>query len=100
MKHGRDLLRLLAGFDWSDALVLNMYLDTRPHGTSPTIRPSLVMFTDRFRQIEKTLLPRGAALDDFRIDANRVQRYLDEHAGLWLQGVAIFACTRQQLFET
>jgi ribosomal protein L30E len=95
----RDLLRQLAQFDPGDALVLSVYLDMRPHGDSPAIRPSLVMLTDRFRQIEKTLLPRGAALDNFRIDANRVQRFLDEHAGPWLQGVAIFACNSRQLFE-
>jgi hypothetical protein len=99
MQHVRDLLRQLAQFDPGDALVLSVYLDMRPHGDSPAIRPSLVMLTDRFRQIEKTLLPRGAALDNFRIDANRVQRFLDEHAGPWLQGVAIFACNSHQLFE-
>lgn len=100
MEHVRDLLRQLANFDPGDALVLSVYLDMRPHGGSPAIRPSLIMLTDRFRQIEKTLLPRGAALDHFRIDVNRVQRYLDEHAGPWLQGVAIFACNSHQLFET
>ncbi len=98
MQHVRDLLRQLAKFDPGDALVLSVYLDMRPHGDSPAIRPSLIMLSDRFRQIEKTLLPRGAALDNFRIDANRVQRYLDEHAGPW-QGVALFVCNSHNLFE-
>lgn len=99
MQHVRDLLRQLAKFDPGDALVLSVYLDMRPHGDSPAIRPSLIMLTDRFRQIEKTLLPRGEALDNFRIDANRVQHYLDEHAGPWLQGVAMFACNSHDLLE-
>ncbi|MBV9229670.1 MAG: host attachment protein [Chloroflexi bacterium] len=99
MQYTRDLLRQLANFGPGDALVLSIYLDMRPHGASPAIRPSQVMLTDRFRQIEKTLLPRGAVLDNFRIDANRVQHFLDEHAEPWLQGVAIFACTSRQLFE-
>src|SRR5215469_944882 len=99
MQHVRDLLRQLANINPGDALVLSVYLDTRPHGDSPAIRPSLIVLTDRFRQIEKTLLPRGAALDDFRLDANRVRHYLDEHAGPWLQGVAMFACNSQNLFE-
>jgi ribosomal protein L30E len=99
MQHVRDLLRQLAQFDPGDALVLSVYLDMRPHGGNPAIRPSQVMLTDRFRQIEKTLLPRGAALDNFRLDAKRVQHFLDEHAGPWLQGVAIFACNSRQLFE-
>jgi ribosomal protein L30E len=99
MQDVRDLLRKLANFDPDDALVLSVYLDMRPHGDSPAIRPSLIALTDRFRQIEKTLLPRGAALDNFRLDANRVQRFLDEHAGPWLQGVAMFACNSHQLFK-
>lgn len=81
MQHVRDLLWQLANFDPGDALILSVYLDMRPHGGSPAIRSSLMVLKDRFRQIEKTLLPRRAALDNFRIDANRVQRYLDEHAG-------------------
>lgn len=99
MRQVRDLLRQLSNFDPGDSLVLSVYLDMRPHGGSPAIRPSQVVLTDRFRQIEKTLLSRGAALDNFRIDANRVQRYLDEQAGVWLQGIAIFACNSQDLFE-
>src|SRR5579863_8201635 len=99
MEHVRDLLRQLAAFDPGDTLVLSVYLDLRPHGGSPAIRPSLMVLKDRFRAIEKPLLPRGAALDNFRSDANGVQRFLDEHAGSWLQGIAIFACSSHQLFE-
>ena len=99
MQHVQDLLRQLANFDAGDALVLSVYLDMRPHSDSPAIRSSLIMLTDRFRQIEKTLLPRGAALDNFRVDANRMQHYLDEHAGPWLQGLAMFACNNHNLFE-
>jgi ribosomal protein L30E len=99
MQHVHDLLRQLANFDAGGALVLSVYLDMRPHGDSPAIRPSLIFLKDRFRQLEKTLLPRGRALDNFRLDANRVQRFLDEHAGPWLQGVAMFACNSHQLFE-
>lgn len=99
MRHRGDLLRQLARFAPGDALVLSVYLDMRPHGDRPATRPSLILLTDRFRQIEKTLWPRGAALDDFRLDANRVRRYLDEHAEPWLQGVAMFACHSRQMFE-
>jgi len=54
---------------------------------------------DRLREIEKTLLPRGQALDDFRADAARVNRFFDEHAEPYLQGIAIFACHRVSVFE-
>lgn len=99
MQSVRDLLRHLANFESGDALVLSVYLDMQPHSGRPAMRPSMLMLKDRFRQIEKTLLPRGAALDDFRADANRIQRYLDEHAEPWLQGVAVFACNAHNLFE-
>lgn len=99
MQNVRDLLRQLADFDAGDALVLSVYLDMRPHGDSPAIRPSQIFLKDRFRQIEKTLLPRGPALDNFRLDAKRMEGFLDEHAEPWLQGVAMFACNSHQLFE-
>lgn len=102
MQTAQELLEKMASFDPGDALVLSVYLDMRPHavGESPAIRHAQVILKDRLRTIEKTLLPRGPALDDFRADAARVQRFFDEHAEPYLQGVAIFACNRHQLFET
>lgn len=101
MQTARQLLRTLALFEPGDALVLSIYLDLRPHttGENPAVRTAHIVLKDRLRAIEKTLLPRGQALDDFRADAARVQRFFDEHAEPWLQGVAIFACHRHQLFE-
>ncbi len=91
----------MADFDPGDALVLSIYLDMRPHttGENPAVRPAHIILKDRLRTIEKTLLPRGPALDDFRADAARVQRFFDEHAEPYLQGVVLFACNRHQLFE-
>src|SRR5690242_199368 len=102
MQTAQDLLEKMASFDPGDALVLSVYLDMRPHATgeSPGARHAQVILKDRLRTIEKTLLPRGPALDDFRADAARVQRFFDEHAEPYLEGVAIFACYRHQLFET
>jgi ribosomal protein L30E len=101
MQTARQLLRKLASFDPGGALVLSIYLDGRPHttGENPAVRPAVIVLKDRFREIEKTLLPRGQALDEFRADAARVQHFFDEHAEPWLTGVAIFACDRHQLFE-
>ncbi len=101
MQTARQLLRTLALFEPGDALVLSIYLDLRPHttGENPAVRTAHTVLKDRLRTIEKTLLPRGQALDDFRADAARVQHFFDEHAESWLQGVAIFACHRHQLFE-
>jgi len=102
MQTVENLLRKLARLDPGDALVLSVYLDLRPQttGENPAVRPAHIVLKDRLRAIEKTLLPRGQALDDFRADVARVNRFFDEHAAPYLQGVAIFACHRLQLFET
>jgi ribosomal protein L30E len=101
MQTAQELLRRLATFDPGDALVLSIYLDLRPHttGENPAIRTADIFLKDRLRTIEKTLLPRGQALDDFRADMDRVQHFFDAHAEPWLQGVALFACNHSQLFE-
>lgn len=102
MQTAEELLRTLARVEPGDALVLSIYLDLRPHttGENPAVRPAQIILKDRLRAIEKTLLPRGQALDEFRADAARVNHHFDEHAEPYLQGVAIFACDRLQLFET
>lgn len=102
MQTAEQLLRTLARLEPGDALVLSVYLDLRPHmtGANPTVRPAHIVLKDRLREIEKTLLPRGQALDNFRADVARVNRFFDEHAAPYLQGVALFACHRLQLFET
>ena len=102
MQTAQQLMERMARFDPGDALVLSVYLDLRPHttGENPAVRPALTILKDRLRTIEKTLLPRGPALDDFRADAARVQHFFDEHAEPYLQGVVIFACNRHNVFET
>lgn len=101
MHTAQQLLRMLATFDPGDALVFSLYLDLRPQttGENPALRTAQIFLKDRTRAIEKTLLPRGQALDDFRSDVARMQRFFDEHAEPWLSGVALFACHRHQLFE-
>ena len=102
MQTAEELIRSLARLNPGDALVLSIYLDLRPHttGENPAVRAARVVLKDRLRDIEKTLLPRGQALDDFRADVARINHYLDEHAEPWLQAVALFACHRLDLFET
>lgn len=101
MQTARELLQKLAKVDPGDGLVLSVYLDMRPDitGEQPAYRPAFTFLKDRFRKLETTLLPRGPALDEFRQDMQQVQHYIDEHAEVWLQGLAIFACQRLNLFE-
>jgi ribosomal protein L30E len=101
MQTAPQLLRTLAQLGPGDGLVLTVYLDLRPHrpGENPGVRAAHIFLRDRLREIEKTLLPRGQPMDDFRADAARVNRFFEEHAEPYLQGVALFACHRRQLFE-
>jgi hypothetical protein len=97
----REQLRRLAALESSELPVLSVYLDLRPQATgeNPAVRSGLVVLKDRLRQIEKTLLPRGPALDSFRRDAQRIQRYVEERLPAAAQGLAVFACAGLDLFE-
>lgn len=97
----REQLRRLAELEPGDLPVLSVYLDLRPQATgeNPTVRSGLIVLKDRLRQIEKTLLPRGPRLDSFRTDAERIQRYIDEHLPASAQGLAVFACAGRGVFE-
>ncbi len=96
----RAVLRRLADLEPGDVPILSVYLDMRPQATGerPALRSGQVVLKDRLREIEKTLLPRGPALDSFRADRARVERYLDEHLPAVAQGLALFACSARNLF--
>lgn len=96
------LLRRLADMEPRDPPVLSIYLDMRPHqtGENPALRSGLVVLKDRLGEIEKTFAPRGDDFDSFRNDAERIQRYLEDDFNSAAQGVAIFACAGQGLWET
>lgn len=101
MQTARELLQKLAPLDLEDGLMLSIYLDMRPDttGSKPSYRKALTFLNDRIRTLEATLLPRSQELTEFQQDVQRVQHYVDEHAEVWLQGIAIFACHRIGLFE-
>ncbi|WIG60675.1 MAG: hypothetical protein OJF49_003423 [Ktedonobacterales bacterium] len=98
----RDTLRRLAEEEPGDIPILSVYLDMRPQATGerPGMRAALVILKDRLREIEKTLWPRGPALDSFRADAARVEAYIEQEAPSEAQGLAIFSCSAHNLFET
>lgn len=97
----RGVLRRLAGFDATDLPVLTVYLDMRPQATgeTPGRRAGVIVLKDRLREIEKTLLPRGAELDSFRADSDRAQRYVQDRFSPASPGLALFACSGHDLFE-
>lgn len=98
----RDLLRRLAETEPTDLPVLSVYLDMRPQasGEDPGRRISLTILRDRLSKIEDTLGPRGDAFDSFHADAERIQAFLDDEFDRSAQGLAIFACSGTNLWET
>jgi peptide subunit release factor 1 (eRF1) len=82
--------------------IFSIYLDWRPMttGVRPAERPARVILRDRLRDIQRAFWPRGAAYDAVGADAERIWRYLDEHASTSAQGLAIFASEPAGLFET
>lgn len=97
-----DILQRLAALaPAEDVLVLSIYLDMRPQesGERPGQRASLTQLKDRLREIEKTLGPRGAAFDSYHADVAQIEAYLEEEIAPETAGVAIFACSGQDLFE-
>jgi peptide chain release factor subunit 1 len=97
----RDVFRRLADSQSHTAPVLSVYLDMRPQATgeSPGLRSGSVVLRNRLRSIEKSLGPRGEALESFLTDATRIQRFLEEDLSAAAQGVALFACASDNLFD-
>lgn len=98
----RELMRTLAGWQAPVGIgVVSAYLDMRPAapgtGERPELRTGEVVLKDRMRQIEKSLLPRGPALESFLADRARIEAAVAGNAGA--AGLAIFACSAGGLFE-
>jgi peptide chain release factor subunit 1 len=68
-------------------------------GESPGQRDALIIMRDRLREIERTLKRRDD-LDALRSDVERIESYLATEFATETQGLAIFACSPRNLFET
>lgn len=101
MQTARELLQKLARLDLEGGLMLSIYLDMRPDttGAKPSYRNAQTFLDNRLRTLAATLLPRSQELTEFQQDVQRVQHYINDHAEVWSQGVAIFACQRVNSFE-
>ncbi len=74
----KELIKKLAEFAPTEMPVLSVYLDMRPQATggTPGVRSGEIVFKDRLHEIEKTYLPRGADLDSFRADRERIEEFV------------------------
>jgi peptide chain release factor subunit 1 len=94
-------LRELSRVDAGDLPLISIYLDLRPQATgeNPGLRSGLVVLKDRLREIGKTYWPRGASLDSFESDREKIDSFVDIELSPSSSGVAIFACSGIDLFE-
>jgi peptide chain release factor subunit 1 len=97
-----DLMRKLAEFGSSEMPVLSVYLDVRPQATgeNPGIRSGEIVLKDRLNEIEKTYRPRGADLDSFLADRERIEEFVNRKMSPGTSGLIIFACSAEDLWET
>ncbi|HUF06451.1 MAG TPA: VLRF1 family aeRF1-type release factor [Candidatus Binatia bacterium] len=97
----RDLLRRLAEIESPDALVLSVYLDTRPeaHGDRPGERNEMIALRNRLNTLAGTLAARGPARDSFVADRKRIEELVASEELNDTDGVAVFACGHLGLWE-
>lgn len=96
-----NLLRKLAEFEATEMPVLSVYLDMRPQATgeNPQIRSGEIVLKDRLNEIEKMYRPRGEDFDSFMADKAKIEEYLTHEFPTETQGLAIFACAAEDLWE-
>lgn len=96
-----NLIRELAEFEPTEMPVLSLYLDMRPQATggNPGVRSGEIVLKDRLHEIEKTYLPRGADLDSFQADRERIEDYVENKMSPAASGLIIFACAAKDLWE-
>lgn len=96
------LIRKLAEFKPTKMPVLSIYLDLRPQATgeNPAVRSGEIVLKDRLNEIEKTYRPRGADLDSFLADREKIEEYVKRELPPEMRGAAIFACSAENLWET
>jgi hypothetical protein len=90
----RELIRRLAHLEPTDAPVLSVYLDMRPHGTEPALRPALMFLKERLRAIEKTLWVTLHGMVDQRSQREAAERAVQRIAGM--RGVSNAIMVRAQ----
>lgn len=76
---------------------LSIYLDWRPDGNSD--RAAVRELENQLTTIEARLKERDADLESFNIDRRRIMEYVNTEAPVDVQGLAIFACDAESIWE-
>lgn len=92
------MLETLTGQPSTEHPYLSVYLDWTPDGSGN--RLSLRALEDELNNIESRLQTRGANLDSFNTDRERIMDYVTNQAPVSARGIAIFACDAESIWET
>lgn len=76
---------------------LSVYLDWRPDGNS--VRAAVRELENQLGTIEARLKARDADLQSFNVDRQRIMEYVSTEAPVDVQGLAIFACDAESIWE-
>jgi len=90
-------LETLTGQPSTEHPYLSVYLDWTPDGNGD--RLSLRALEDELNTIAARLQDRGANLDSFNTDRERIMDYVTNQAPVDARGLAIFACDAESIWE-
>lgn len=80
----------LTAYPSTEQPFLTVYVDLRPDGSG--VRPALRGLADDFERIAQRITERGGDLAGFEADRDRIMAYINDDAPVAAQGLAIFAC--------
>ena len=90
-------LEMLTGQPSTEHPYLSVYLDWTPDGNGN--RQSLRTLEDELNNIATRLQERGADLESFNTDRERIMEYVTNEAPADARGIAIFACDAESIWE-
>src|SRR5205809_1197170 len=93
----RATLEMLTGQPSTEHPYLSVYLDWTPDGNGN--RLSLRALEGELNTIAARLQDRGANLDSFNTDRERIMDYVTNQAPVDARGLAIFACDAESIWE-
>lgn len=94
-------LRELAQLEPShDAPYLTVYLDWRPEGNNPGVRPARISLDNAIARLRETYEDNDVARESLETDFDRVKEFLEEDLEPAAHGVIIIACSAHDVFET
>lgn len=79
---------------------LSVYIDWRPEGESPGVRPGKIKLENRITEQRRALKDAGKDTREFDADVERVTRFLDDGIDPAVHGMFLLACDAHDVFET